>query len=224
MSDENQATTESAPETTAPQTAAPSAPQTVTMTVEEYEAKLNERAAQTRKAVEAKFKQAEPQPKVKKADEPPQQGLSPDDVKSMMRRQSAFDRAVGKADLQAEQVEILETLFEIERPQDVAEWVDRKRKAFGQNTTTNQQPSPSRTSAPPPSVNSPPPQPAPSTAVANVPPDDVSRWNERQWEAYVRQNGVNSNPYHWSNMKVHQELARKYESSMANKLIVTKKG
>src|SRR5687768_14381109 len=111
MADEpDNATTDPTAPAATPQAPAAPAPQTVTLTVEELEAKLNERAAQVRRAEEAKRKQPEP-PKPKKNDEPATAALSPDEVQSMMRRQSAFDRAIGKANLNDEQVSILEALF-----------------------------------------------------------------------------------------------------------------
>lgn len=179
----------------------------------------NAAAAAARREAEARLKPRVEAPKSEKTEAPTPTEQPVDDYDTRASRRSAFDRAIGRANLNEEQIELLEVAYRAERPTDPVEWVSRKSKAFGNPTP---QPSPTATSATPPAPTA--PQPAPSTAVPNMNADDVSRWNERQWSAYVQTHGANpGNPYHWSNVKVHQELAQKYAAAMANKLIVTKK-
>lgn len=223
-----QAPNESTPATTPAATAQqPPAPRTYSE--EEVNAirqqERNAAAAAARREAEARLK-----PRVEAPSRAPERNESPapqdhqiDDEDTRAARRSMFDRAVGRSGLDEEQISLLEIAYRVERPTDPVEWVNRKAKAFGvaqvatpQTATTTTTP----TGAPQAAT----PSIAPATAVPNGNADDVFRWNERQWSAYVQQHGANpGNPYHWSNVKVHQELARKYEASMANKAIVTKK-
>ena len=229
MPDETNAQeTTTATETNAPQAPATPAPQTITMTVEEYEAKLNERAAQTRRALQAKEqKQAEP-PKAKKQDETTATGLSSDDVQSMMRRQSAFDRAIGKAQLDDEQTSIIETLFQVEKPQDIAEWVSRKAKAFG-STKPPSAPHAAQATVPTPSAT---PQPAtpgpthPAPAATNMagPPQSILDWSRDQMNQWLKSKGASAaNPYSPAYRKAAREIRERFLADGAEVRIISPK-
>lgn len=141
----------------------------------------------------------------------------------MMEQERAFDRSVRAHGLNDDQGDALRTLHRVEKPTDLTAWLAAKAALFGKTThpSSNTQPSHTSPVAPPVSLPS---VPAPSTAVPNDGPDDVTRWNESQWEAYVRRNGAYpSNPYHWANHQVHKDLARKFEAAMATKRIITKR-
>ena len=219
MADENDTAATPDPVTPelAPQAPATPAPQVITMTPEELEAKLNERAAQTRRALEAKSQKQPDPPKPKKGEEPQPQGLSPEEVQSMMRRQSAFDRAIGKASLDDDQVSILETLFNVEKPTDVADWVARKSKAFG--STANVQPKTPSAPATPASPSSPPPPappPAPNASIVTDRPVDVLQWDRDMMAKFYASKG--GNPRDFSdprNSKIWEEIANMTRSAAA---------
>jgi hypothetical protein len=214
MPDETQPPPDAPVETAAPQeSAAPAPTNVVTMTVEEFEAKLNARAAETRRALEAKAQKQAESPKPKKTDEPAP-GLSTDDVQSMIARNRAFDRAVGDK-FNAEQVSILETLMAVEKPltSEIAEWVARKTKAFG----TTSAPNVAQTSAPaqqaqPPAPGTPAPtHPAPAATSTTAPPQSILDWSADQMNAYLRSKGANpANPYSAEYRKVAREIRNRF--------------
>ena len=185
----------------APQAPATPAPPTVTMTMEEFEAKLNERAAQVRRAEQAKVK-PQPEPsKPKKGDDPQPQGLSEAELTAMLSRRSSFDRALGRANLEDEQVSILEALFNIEKPADPAEWVARKSKAFGKPATPTPAPAPTpqaKPDAPTPAPQQPAPQhPAPTgSSQPQLNGSDPLTLSKDQQVAYLRSAGYDRrNPF-----------------------------
>lgn len=201
----------------APQAPATSAPQVITMTPEELEAKINAAAAAARRAEQAKQKQPEPPKAQPKSNDTPSAnaGLSPDEIQSMMRRQSAFDRAVGKANLSDEQVSILETLFQVApvKPEEVGAWVAAKAKAFG--TTQNPNPTPAAAPAPAATTAAPtapvPSHPAPAATNPVAPPQSITDWNADQLRAYMRSKGANpANPYSPEYRKVARELRNRF--------------
>lgn len=230
MSDENQATPEmSTAEAVAPQAPAPpAAPNVITMTPEEFEAKLNERAAQTRRALEAKAqKQAEP-PKPKTQDSPA--GLSPDDVQSMIARNRAFDRAVGDK-FNAEQVAILETLLAVEKPltSDISEWVSRKVKAFGTNTAAPTVAQTTVPAPPAPTASAVPSTPAPSHAAPAAtnplaPPQSVLDWSKDTMEAWLNSKGASSNnPFSTAYRKAAREMRERFLADGSRTRIIAPK-
>lgn len=224
-------TNNAAPEPTAPAPQAPAtpAPQTVTLTVEEFEAKLNERAAQVRRAEQAKVKTQPETPKPKKSEDVQPQGLSADELNAMMSRRSAFDRALGKAGLEDEQVSILETLFNIEKPADPAEWVSRKSKAFGKavTATPNPTPAPAPQAAPAPAPTQPAPtHPAPT---GSSPPalhgTDPLKWSKSQRDAFLRSKASVPHDLHdRKNRAMWHEARKLYENAMATVRILPPDG
>lgn len=193
---------------------------------EEFDARLrderNAAAAAARRETEARLKPKAEPPKVE-ASKPDATATPGGMTVEEFKRARAFDRAIGQHGLSDEQTADLEQLLEVQRPENVSEWVAQKARLFGKSNAPNPNtpPTPAQqtgSGSPQPSAT---PTPAPSTSIPNEAPDDVMRWSEAQWEAYVRRNGaMPGNPYHWSNHKVHQELARKAEASMATKRIV----
>jgi len=179
--------------------------------------------AKARREFEAKAKAAPPKKQSQSEQPAPQsQGLDENVVKDMMRRQSAFDRAVGKSGLSDDQVGVLETLFQVERPENVGEWVASKARVFGVASNpkpNNQQPTANAASSQTPTAQV--PSVAPSTHVPSESADEVSRWSEAQWLAYIKAKGGDvGNPYHWRNTRIHREIAKKFEQEAATKRIV----
>jgi len=216
--------------TAAPQAPATSAPQIVSMTVEELEAKINAAAAAARRAEQAKQKQPEPPKAQPKSNDtsPANTGQPTDDVLSMLRRQSAFDRAVGKANLSDEQVSILETLLQVApvKPEEVGAWVAAKAKAFG--TTQNPNPNPTLApsapahAAPTAAPTTPAPShPAPAATNPVAPPQSITDWNSDQLRAYMRSKGANpANPYSPEYRKVARELRNRFLADTADMKLV----
>ncbi len=229
MSDDTQTPPEAPVETAAPQASATPAPTNViTMTPEEFEAKLNARAAETRRALEAKAQKQTEAPKVKKPENDVPHGLSTDEVQSLIARNRAFDRAVGDK-FNADQVSILETLMAVEKPltSEIPEWVARKVKAFG--TTTTSAPTVAQTTAPTTQAQTPaaapsPTHPAPAATNPAAPPQSIFDWSPDQMNAYIRSKGANpANPYSAEYRKVAREMRNRLLADGSAVRIVTPK-
>ena len=179
--------------------------------------------AKARREFEAKAK-GNPPKKQNPSEQPaPQsQGLDESVIEAMMSRQSAFDRAAVRSGLSDDQIGVLQTLFKVERPENVSEWVTAKARIFGVASNTpkpNQQPAPNAASSQMP-VNQV-PSVAPSTHVPSESADEVSRWSEAQWLAYIKAKGGDvGNPYHWKNTRIHREIAKRFEQEAATKRII----
>ncbi len=233
MADDETTTVTPTPNGTPPAAVAQQ-PSALTFSPEEFEARLqqerNAAAAAARREAEGRLKpKAEPPKQTAPAQADPQSPAVSNMSAAEIRRLMAFNRAIGQHGLSDEQTADLEQLLEVQRPENVSEWVASKARLFGKSATPIPNTQPSTHAVPNPAVPVPTPiatspTPAPSTSVPNENPDDVMRWTEAPWAAYVRRNGaVPGNPYHWANYKVHQELARKAEASMATKRVVTNK-
>lgn len=108
------------------------------------------------------------QPKPEAKPEPttrPVSGMAASEIKRLL----AFNREVGRHGFSDAQVADLETLLEVQRPENVADWVAQKAQAYGIGskpaTATTQTAQPSAQPAPAP-VATQPPAPAPSAAPA----------------------------------------------------------
>jgi hypothetical protein len=179
----------------APGNAAP-APQTITLTVEEFEAKLNERAAAVRRAEQARAKQAEPpKPTAQKTDTAPTTAPAPTvDVAKLVARETAF--ALATQALSADQRGLLRIAFDHESPEDVAGWLPSKLKAFGSHSTATTNTNQPQAAAPSASAAATQPSPAPAAAPAgsstpSSPIADRFRMSKDVMQAHLRSMNFN---------------------------------
>jgi len=157
----DQQSAENAPQSQA--TVAESQPQSPSLTPEQVQQMIDAAVkkardsafADARRTFENKPKAETPKPK----QESSPSGMSPEDVQSMMRRQSAYDRTIAKLGLNDDQVAVLDQLYAVEKPDSPSEWLMARAKVFG--TTQAQPAAAAANAAPATSAQSPAPTPQP---------------------------------------------------------------
>lgn len=228
---------ESTPNTTtnepAPQTAPAAQPTTITPDIQALiDAARREGhdagAAATRRSLEGKQKQPEPAKPPPPTEQQPKpqsvSGMSADEVRAML----SLNREIGKAGLAADAEQVIEQLYQVERPStaDIPAWTQAKAKLFAKQVTAPQaqNPNPNNHAATPtPTAPLSTPQvPAPLSTVPTDTPENPLTWDQSQLDAYIAKHYPNPHmPWHHSNAKARRELAQKVHAQVARLTIDT---
>lgn len=135
----------------------------------------------------------------------PAAGMTAAEVEAIVARRTEFVREATRAGLNPSQEAILNTLFGVEKPEVVSEWVAEKAKAFG---VAQQQ---AMAQAAPPGNSVPPPNgitPAPVAFVPSDLPDNPLGWTKEQLGEYQRKRyPIPEDPSHPKNRAANRVLA-----------------